>query len=143
MNTPPLRLLEMTSPEQIAETFDVMRELRPHLQTDLYVAQVQAQMAEGYRLLAATDERVLAVAGYRISHSLAFGKFLYVDDLVTAEGQRSRGAGKALLDRLKQLGREQQCQELHLDSGVQRHAAHRFYLRERFDITCYHFRVAL
>ncbi len=35
--------------------------------------------------------------------------------------------------------RELGCELLHLDSGVQRHAAHRFDLRERFDIASHHF----
>ena len=40
-------------------------------------------------------------------------------------------------------GRQRGCKELHLDSGVQRFAAHRFYLRERMDITCHHFAMPL
>jgi GNAT superfamily N-acetyltransferase len=143
MSTNEMRLLNVTTPEQIAATFRVMQQLRPHLQAERYVAQVQTLMSEGYRLLAVESDVLLAVAGYRCGTSLAFGKFLYVDDLVTDEGRRSAGAGKLLLDRLKEIAREQDCRELHLDSGVQRHAAHRFYLRERFDISCYHFRVML
>lgn len=33
--------------------------------------------------------------------------------------------------------------ELHLDSGVQRYGAHRFYLRHGMDITSHHFRLVL
>jgi GNAT superfamily N-acetyltransferase len=132
------------SAEQIAATFKVMQELRPHLNASTYVGRVQEMMSHGYRLLAVeAEQEIAAVAGFRLLNSLAFGKFLYVDDLVTSEGRRSRGAGKLLLDSLKSEARAQECAELHLDSGVQRHAAHRFYLRERMDITCYHFRVML
>ncbi len=49
----------------------------------------------------------------------------------------------ALLDWIGRYGKERGCTSLHLDSGVQRHAAHRFYLRERMDIVFYHFRKAL
>jgi GNAT superfamily N-acetyltransferase len=66
-----------------------------------------------------------------------------VDDLVTDEQQRSQGDGKVMIDWLVEYARKNQCTELHLDSGVQRHEAHRFYLRERMDITCYHFRRSL
>ena len=41
--------------------------------------------------------RVVAVAGYRVSTNLFCGRHLYVDDLVTAEAERSKGHGKALL----------------------------------------------
>jgi len=36
---------------------------------------------------------------------------------------------------------ERGCGQVHLDSGVQRFAAHRFYLRNGFDIASHHFSV--
>ena len=147
-------IFEPKTPHEILRTFAVMHELRPLLVEASYVETVQRVMQQGYRLLAldssdstdstdSTEGGVLAVAGFRLSESLSFGKFLYVDDLVTKEDARSRGAGAALLARLRRIARDAGCRELHLDSGVQRHAAHRFYLRERMDITCYHFREVL
>ena len=82
---------------------------------------------------------VRCVAGYRILESLAWGKFLYVDDLITAERDRSRGFGQQLFEWLLQTARSEACEEFHLDSGVQRFGAHRFYLGQRMDITCHHF----
>ena len=43
------------------------------------------------------EDRVVSVAGYRTKRTLFCNRFLYVDDLVTAEAERSRGYGKALL----------------------------------------------
>ncbi|MGC8539131.1 MAG: GNAT family N-acetyltransferase [Phycisphaerae bacterium] len=80
-----------------------------------------------------------AVAGYRISESLSRGYHLYVDDLVTAEQVRSQGLGKLLLQWLIAEARREKCQHLVLDSGVQRFAAHRFYLRHGMSITAHHF----
>ena len=48
-----------------------------------------------------------------------------------------------MLDWLKAYAKELGCQQLHLDSGVQRFATHRFYLKQRMDITCHHFAVEL
>jgi GNAT superfamily N-acetyltransferase len=128
----------------IEASFDVMKQLRPHLERDTYVSTVLSLLQGGYRLVAAVvSGRVEAVAGYRFGESLAWDKYLYVDDLVTDEGARSKGHGKLLLDWLKREAAAQGCRELHLDSGVQRFAAHRFYLRERMDIASHHFRIAL
>lgn len=44
---------------------------------------------------------------------------------------------------LERRARSAGCQVLDLDSEGHRHAAHRFYLRERMDITAYHFGKAL
>ena len=123
-----------------AECFAVMRQLRPHLIEADFVERVAIQRRQGYQLLAAViDGRAAALAGFRVVDSLGWGRFLYVDDLVTDESCRSLGYGDMLLDWLVDYCRDNGLAELHLDSGVQRFAAHRFYLRKRTEITCHHF----
>ena len=68
---------------------------------------------------------------------------MYVDDLVTDDAERSQGWGGRLLDWLIETAREAGCQQFHLDSGVQRFGAHRFYLMKRMQITCHHFALNL
>jgi GNAT superfamily N-acetyltransferase len=122
----------------------VMQQLRPDHDLPRFLAQVRRQEQEGYRLAAVFDgEEVAAVAGYRLCENLAWGRFLYVDDLVTDEARRSRGAGGLLLGWLAQTARAAGCAELHLDSGVQRFGAHRFYLRAGMAITSHHFQLSL
>lgn len=130
---------------QIAATFDVMRQLRPHLERDAYVPLVRSLMAsDGYRLAALVDDgTVRAVAGYRFMTMLFCGRVLYLDDLVSDEHARSHGYGGRMLDWLKEEGRRQGCVEFHLDSRVVRDRAHRFYFREGFWIECFHFRTKL
>ena len=132
---------EMISDAEIASTFATLRQLRPHLKEGEYLATVRRmQGTDGYRLAAAIEGAARpCVAGFRLGENLARGKYLYVDDLVTSEDARSRGHGKAVLDWLADLARREGCAVLLLDSGVQRFGAHRFYLRERFDILGHHF----
>ena len=131
--------------EQIAATYDVMRQLRPHLSREEYVPLVRGMMAsDGFRLAAVTDEgQVRAVAGYRYMTMLYCGRLLYLDDLVSDEQSRSRGYGRALLDWLKEEGRREGCTELQLISRTTREGAHRFYFREGFGIECFQFRTRL
>ena len=129
---------------EIRSCYPVMAELRPHVPEAEFLDRVRGQMGEGYELAFVEDGvRVCAVAGFRVAHNLAWGHFLYVDDLVTAAAGRSKGYGKALLDWLVAEARRRECEQLHLDSGVQRFAAHRFYLRERMSITSHHFELRL
>ena len=79
------------------------------------------------------------MAGFRILNLLFSGRTLYIDDLVTRDSDRSRGFGAALFDWLVEHAKEQGCEHLTLDSGVQRFAAHRFYLNRGMDITSHHF----
>ncbi len=144
---PPPTIQRMATPAEIDATFAVVRQLRPALVAADYRVTVERMMQSGFHLAAALEggegSGVRAVAGYRFGESLGWGRYLYVDDLVTDGTARSRGFGKQLLDWLKSEARAHGCAELHLDSGVQRHGAHRFYLRERMDIAAYHFRLPL
>ena len=138
-------IFEATTDEEILATRDVMLELRPHLAPDSYLPTVRRMMEnDGYHLAALrVDGVVRAVAGYRFMEMLYCGRILYVDDLNTDENTRSLGHGQGLMDWLKAEARQHGCGQLHLDSGVQREDAHRFYFRERLTINAYHFRVML
>jgi GNAT superfamily N-acetyltransferase len=84
-------------------------------------------------------DRVVAVAGFRIGENLAWGRFLYVDDLATLPAHRSKGYGAKLLSWLMELAAKEGCQQMHLDSGIQRKDAHRFYEREGMTMASFHF----
>lgn len=136
---------KMTSDSDIAETFSLIKQLRPHLQEDEYAAKIKnLQDRYGYNLVAIVEEgQIKSAAGYKITESLAWGKYLYVDDLITDNNSRSNGYAKLLIDWLELEAKNNNCEQLHLDSGVQRHVAHRFYLNRTMDITGYHFQKTL
>src|SRR6202789_4108202 len=133
-----------TTPEEIDRCFPVMSQLRPMVAAKEFVARVQAQQAEGYQLVFLEDAgAVVSVAGFRMQNLLFSGKTLYVDDLVTDAGARSRGYGEALIQWLIALAKEAGCETFSLDSGTQRQDAHAFYLRHRLRITSFHFSLHL
>ncbi|MCY7336462.1 MAG: GNAT family N-acetyltransferase [Chamaesiphon sp.] len=68
---------------------------------------------------------------------------MYIEDLVCSSNNRSQGDGSKLFNWLVDYARAQNCQQLTLDSGVQRFAAHRFDLRHRMEITSHHFTLKL
>jgi GNAT superfamily N-acetyltransferase len=129
--------------EEIGRCFPVMRELRTHFtDEEKFTEQVVRQQGDGYLLAFLEAEgEIRAVAGYRFLESLFAGRVLYVDDLVTRESDRSRGFGGELFDWLMEEARSRGCENLELDSGVQRFDAHRFYLLKRMNISSYHFRI--
>jgi GNAT superfamily N-acetyltransferase len=118
-------------------------ELRPHWGTpEKLAARIDAQRASGYRIAASfAGEEAAAVAGFRIGENTAWGRFLYVDDLVTRADRRGAGHADAVMAWVEEEAARQGCDELHLDSGVgpERAYAHRFYFRHRMRITSYHF----
>jgi GNAT superfamily N-acetyltransferase len=143
--TAPFTIAVANSKAEIARCFPVMRQLRTHFEDEHeFVSQVERQQGQGYRMAFLESKgEVRAVAGYRLLEGLYAGRFLYVDDLVTAEKERSLGHGGALFDWLVSEARAAGCQNLELDSGVQRFAAHRFYLLKRMSIVSHHFTLKL
>ena len=133
-------------PPDTALAFPAMRALRQQFADEAaFVERVDdVQRAEGYRLVGVFEEGTpdaVAVAGFRVGHMLARGRFLYVDDLSTLPEARRRGHGRRLLEWLMDEARRLGCEQLHLDSGVaaDRVDAHRLYFNAGLAITSYHF----
>lgn len=140
-----MNVREALTPDEIAACHPAMAELRPHLSREAFVAAVQQQHASmDYHLVyIELSGEPACVAGYRITRNLSAGLHLYVDDLVTREKHRRAGLAKEMMHWLEEEARRQHCTSLHLDSGVQRHGAHRLYIGAGMDIVFYHFRKAL
>jgi GNAT superfamily N-acetyltransferase len=128
----------------ILACFRVMQHLRDLGDATAFLRRVRSQQLSGYQLAALRDEGgPVAVAGFRLGENLAWGRHLYVDDLVTLPEGRSRGYGAALLSWLAEFGRTRGAGQLHLDSGKQRVEAHRFYAREGLEASGIHFKRSL
>ncbi len=130
--------------EEISACFAVMHQLRTHLVASDFLQRIRLQQRGGFRICYLSDGGIVrSVAGFRMIENLASGRVLYVDDLVTDSNVRSRGFGQRIFEWLLREAKTAGCNTLELDSGVQRFGAHRFYLRNRMDISSHHFRVHL
>jgi GNAT superfamily N-acetyltransferase len=120
------------SSEDLAACFPVIVQLRPFLGDAIeWQERVSSMARAGYRVLAAWDGgRATAVAGYRVMENLIHGRFVYVDDLVTADGRRGEGLGALLLKEVARIGVEARCRRLVLDTAAANTSARRFYARE-------------
>lgn len=130
--------------QEILDCYPVMAELRPHIKPEEFLPRVKklAKIAD-FRMVYLSDGEVKAVAGFRISEWLARGKYLEIEDLVTAEGNRSKGYGGQLFDWLVNYAREYDCNQVRLVSHVERFDAHRFYLARRMIIEAHYFSLPL
>jgi ribosomal protein S18 acetylase RimI-like enzyme len=112
---PPARITqvrEADSDGDIAACFEVLRQLRPHLESS-----------------AALIAQVLGAAGYRLTENLVSGRFVYVDDLVVDQAARRGRVGERLLDAVAETARAQGCRRLTLDTALDNAYAQRFYFR--------------
>lgn len=128
--------------EDLLKCWPALFLLRPHLQEHSFLALLHDMMQEGYELAfieSPTEKLAAAAVGYRYQRKLHDGKQIYIDDLTTLEQYRGQGYAGMLLDYVFSRAEETGCKCVTLDSGPQRHAAHRLYLNKGFDISSYHF----
>ncbi|MDA8421114.1 MAG: GNAT family N-acetyltransferase [Pseudomonadota bacterium] len=134
----------VTADAEIRRCFPVMVQLRTALSEEEFVRRIRQQHPDGYRLACLEDGgNIMSVAGFRIGGTLSHGKRMYVDDLVTDVRHQARGYGGQLFGWLIRHATAEGCAELHLDSGVQRFDAHRFYLKHGMHIIAHHFSLGL
>jgi ribosomal protein S18 acetylase RimI-like enzyme len=128
---PSLELRLLDSPDDWTLAFDIMKQLRPHLESvHAFSAQVRRQREQGYRLLAACDgQSMLGLAGFRFQTNTLYGNFVYIDDLIVTEHQQRTGIGARLLDGVRRIAQEAHCAHLVLDTGLHMALAQRFYYR--------------
>jgi GNAT superfamily N-acetyltransferase len=130
--------------EQLERCYPVMSQLRTALTAEDFIARVELQQSEGYRLACLEHDGVVAaLAGFRVMNVLWSGKTMYVDDLVTDAAQRSRGFGERMVRWLVELARAEDCATFALDSGTHREEAHAFYFRVGLRISDFHFQMKL
>lgn len=124
----------------VRQCLPAFHELRPHLQSEHeFVERWRKQAQEGYQIVYIKEgDTVVAAAGYRFLNTMAWGYILYVNDLVVLRSSQRTGLGTMLLQHLQNEARERGCAAVHLDTGYQRHLAHRAYLRNGFHIDCHH-----
>ena len=146
--TPQIREILARETPLVYTALLALREGRPMMgSVDSFTTWVNERARpEGLRLIASFlpgRQDAVAVGGFRFLHTTAWGKILYVDDLVTLPEYRSGGHGHLLMEWLLAEAKRLGCEQLHLDSGHHRHGAHRFYLNHGLHIDAHHFKRVL
>ena len=129
---PHLQIRHIENDSELATSFAVMQELRPHLRDPAsYAVRIAHQRTQGYRLLAAwQDQTIVGLAGYRLMDNLLYDRFIYVDDLIVTASMQRSGLGERLLDAVRQQARALNCKHFVLDTGLHMALAQRFYFRQ-------------
>lgn len=126
--------------EDFLKCWEVVHELRPHLDQDRYLTLMLYMIDEGYKLIYMEENgKGVSFCGYRTTSMLHRGRSIYIDDLCTLPEARGKGYAKKLLKYVWKEAKKEELQSIHLDSGHHRHEAHRLYLNFGFKITSHHF----
>nr|WP_249119967.1 GNAT family N-acetyltransferase [Plastoroseomonas hellenica] len=103
---------------------------------------LRLQGEPGYRVAGIeADGRVVACVAFRVTETLSYGRHICIEEIATLEAYRGRGFGLALMDYVRETGLKSGCSVLHLNSGLARTEARRFYHHYGMAITSFHFRM--
>ncbi|SER55105.1 Acetyltransferase (GNAT) domain-containing protein [Gracilibacillus ureilyticus] len=123
------QIKELVTKEEWIEAFPVMKQLRTHLDKDLFIKIVQeAKELHDYRLIGLySNNEIIALSGFMPMTTLYNGKFIWVCDLVTESQKQSMGYGRKLLSYIENWATQHDYGIVSLSSGLLRENAHRFY----------------
>jgi ribosomal protein S18 acetylase RimI-like enzyme len=126
-----MTITPLTTDADLALAFPLMATLRDRIHPDTFAAEVRRQQQGGYHLLGLFNDvgTLVAIAGYRESHTLSRGPHLFIDDLVTAPNARRQGHATALLQHLARHALSRNLPTLYLDS---RNTAQSYYAQLGF-----------
>jgi len=112
----------------------VLQQLRPDLDEDHFIEIIDERIRAGYHFAMLLEgSGVVAVAGYRYGVSFAWGRYVFVEDLVADESVKGQGFRRGLLGFLKEQARHHNCRMVRIDSRNERNEAHALYEEEGFE----------
>lgn len=139
-----MKISQAKEKEDYLKCWNVVHELRPHLDQERYLTLILYMIDEGYKMIYIEENgKAVSFCGYRLTTMLYRGRNINVDDLCTLPEARGKGHAKVLLNYVLQEAQQEELQSIHLDSGHHRHDAHRLYLNFGFRITSHHFSMEL
>lgn len=135
------RIFTAKSKEELEKCYPVMKELRPHLSLEDYMAIYEdSHKSDGYEIVAIEDQgKIMAVMGYRFLSDFVRGKHVYVDDLVSTESTRSQGLGAELLKFAEGIAKQTGCKSLRLCAALENERGIQFYDRNGWTKRSYAF----
>ena len=128
--------------EDISKCRRAIQALRPLLTEELYHEAVSKTLADNRQLIYIEGNgEAAAIAVFETGYNLFRGKYIYIDDLSTLPEYRGNGYAGILLDWIFKYARDENFNQVDLDSGVSetRTDAHRLYLNKRFQVASLHF----
>ena len=139
-----MHVKELTTIDEMLTVYDVQAQMYTDMTRAKYEEIIPQRIADGYRMLGVFDgDTCICTAGFWIGVRFYCGKFIQLDNMVADEQHRAKGAGKAVVDWIKELGKKEGCNRILIDTYVENFDAHRFFYREGFIIRGYHLNYTL
>jgi GNAT superfamily N-acetyltransferase len=139
-----LMMIKLCEVDDWGPCFDVLRDLHTEMKRHEFDEKIRRLSAAGYQIaMLYVGGHPVSMRGFHFGESFAWDKYLYIDDMATKAEYRSKGYGGELMVWVKNYVKNMGISQIHLDSRVIRHEAHKFYINQNFIQGGYHFHLHL
>ncbi|MFO0109869.1 MAG: GNAT family N-acetyltransferase [Alphaproteobacteria bacterium] len=127
------------APRELAQLYPLIHQLNPSMTRAVFTRRLKAMRPLGYRAVAVfSGTQIIAVSGFWVRTRFWSGREFDIDNFIVDSAHRKKGIGELLYAWLEAQAKKEKAELIVLDSYVTSHWAHRFYLRQGFEITGYH-----
>lgn len=141
MNLPPATIARIPE-SRLPAAANLLTFLNPETPEDVILKRLQTILTQypNYQLWGAIREgKLVGVCGIWLGTKVWCGNYLEIDNLIIHPDFRGKGIGSLLLERLENVGLQNDCNVLVIDSYTGNHASHRLYHKLGFEIWSFHF----
>jgi GNAT superfamily N-acetyltransferase len=135
-----MKVIELTTAEEMLATYEVLTELYPSLTKEEYTNELTFMIQHNYtQVVVMENEQCLGLSGVWIGNKLWCGKYLEIDNIIVSEKIRSKGVGKMIVNYLEEKAKSLGCNMMALDSYTNNFKAHKFFYNQGFSPKGFHF----
>lgn len=127
--------------KEMVEAFNVVKYMYDKMSAKEYEKLVLEMVERNdYKMVGAVlGDKVVGVAGYWIFAMLYCKRYIQVSNLVVNPDYRGKSIGKKILRYIESIGKENDCEQIVLDSYYQNKKSHSLYFGEGYHIRGFHF----
>jgi len=106
------------SDEAVLRCKHILCDLYPHIpqEDEAFLFTIRKLQVEGYNLAYIEKNGTAAsLVGFRVGENLAWGKYIFIDELATAPKYRHQGLASAIIDWLADYAKTKKCSKIFLD----------------------------
>lgn len=132
---------KILEPTQINAIIPLMLKLNNTKISEAVLKQRFAEMVtQNYECAALYDrDKLIGIAGMWFCTRHYSGRSVELDHVIIEDGYRKKGLGKQFMKCIYDYAAQKGFQSVELNTYVQNHLSHKFYMNEGFEILGYHF----
>jgi ribosomal protein S18 acetylase RimI-like enzyme len=128
-----------SKPEMLSQ-LPIIKELYPEYTLEIYDRLLTEILKGNYRqIIVQENEVTIALTGLWSATKLWSGKYLEIDNFIVAESQRGKKIGNLLIDKVNEIAKEENADQICLDAYTTNFTAMKFYINQGFIPKGYHY----